>query len=162
MKYGTIVSIKKIFFNVYLFLRQRETKHEWGRVRERGKHRIWSRLQALSCQHRARCRARTHGPWDNDLSRSRTLNRLSHPGSPVKTFLSLRSEERRVGKECVRAKGRHIIWSRLQALSCQHRAQRGAPTLVPQGHDQSQSPMFNRLSHPGAPIVSILNKNLWW
>ena len=25
----------KIFFNVYLFLRQRETEHEWGRVRER-------------------------------------------------------------------------------------------------------------------------------
>ena len=24
-----------IFFNVYLFLRQRETEHEWGRVRER-------------------------------------------------------------------------------------------------------------------------------
>ena len=23
------------FFNVYLFLRQRETEHEWGRVRER-------------------------------------------------------------------------------------------------------------------------------
>ena len=26
---------KKIFFNVYLFLRQRETEHERGRVRER-------------------------------------------------------------------------------------------------------------------------------
>ena len=32
---------KKIFFNVYLlFLRQRETEYEWGRVRERGRHRI--------------------------------------------------------------------------------------------------------------------------
>ena len=51
-----------IFFNVYLFLRQRETEHEWGRVRERGRHRIRSRLQALSCQHRARRRAQTHGP----------------------------------------------------------------------------------------------------
>ena len=30
-----IFFIKKIFFNVYLFLRQRETEHEWGRVRER-------------------------------------------------------------------------------------------------------------------------------
>ena len=36
----------KIFFNVYLFLRQRETEHEWGRGRERGRHRIRSRLQA--------------------------------------------------------------------------------------------------------------------
>ena len=27
-------------------------------------------------------RAQTHEPWDHDLSRSRTLNRLSHPGAP--------------------------------------------------------------------------------
>ena len=67
------------FFNVYLFLRQRETEHEWGRVRERGRHRIRSRLQALSCQHRARRGALTHEPWDHDLSWSRMLNRLSHP-----------------------------------------------------------------------------------
>ena len=67
----------------YLFLRQRETEHEQGRGRERGRHRIWSRLQAPSCQHRDRHGARTHRPWDHDLSRSRTLNRLSHPGAPV-------------------------------------------------------------------------------
>ena len=65
----------------YLFLRQRETEHEQGRVRERGRHRIRSRLQALSCQHRAWCGAQTHGLWDHDLSGSRTLNRLSHPGA---------------------------------------------------------------------------------
>ena len=42
------------FFNDYLFFeRQRETEHEWGRSREGGRHRIPSRLQALSCQHRA-------------------------------------------------------------------------------------------------------------
>uniref|UniRef100_A0ABI7X6E2 Uncharacterized protein n=1 Tax=Felis catus TaxID=9685 RepID=A0ABI7X6E2_FELCA len=28
-----------------------ETEHEWRRGRERGRHRIRSRLQALSCQH---------------------------------------------------------------------------------------------------------------
>ena len=50
--------------------------------RERGRHRIWSRLQVPSCQHRARCRARTHTLWDHDLSRSRIPNRLSHPGAP--------------------------------------------------------------------------------
>ena len=33
------------FFNVYLFLGQRETEHERGRGRERGRHRIGSRLQ---------------------------------------------------------------------------------------------------------------------
>ena len=74
---------KNFFFNVYLFLRQRETEHERGRVRERGRHRIWNRLQALSGQHRARRGARTHRPWDHDLSRSWLLNRLSHPGTPM-------------------------------------------------------------------------------
>ena len=38
------------FFYVYLFLTERETEHEQGRGRERGRHRIWNRLQALSCQ----------------------------------------------------------------------------------------------------------------
>ena len=77
----------KHFFNVYLFLRQRETEHEWGRGRERGRHRIWSRLQALSHQNRAQRGARTHGPWDHDLSQSRTLNRLSHPGAPQQPWI---------------------------------------------------------------------------
>ena len=35
---------KNFFFNVYLFLRQREAEHEPGRVRERGRHRIRSRF----------------------------------------------------------------------------------------------------------------------
>uniref|UniRef100_A0A8C9JUQ4 Pyrroline-5-carboxylate reductase catalytic N-terminal domain-containing protein n=1 Tax=Panthera tigris altaica TaxID=74533 RepID=A0A8C9JUQ4_PANTA len=38
----------------YLFLRERETEHEQGRDRERGRHRIRGRLQAPSCQYRAR------------------------------------------------------------------------------------------------------------
>ena len=37
------------------------------------------------CQHRARRGAQTHGLRDHDLSRSRTPNRLSHPGAPRKT-----------------------------------------------------------------------------
>ena len=53
-----------------------------GRVTERGGHRIQSRLQAPSCQPRAQCGAQTHGLPDHDLSRSRTLSRLSHPGDP--------------------------------------------------------------------------------
>ena len=48
---------------------------------------IWllnpSRLQPPSGQHRARRRARTHKLRDHDLSRSQTLNQLSHPGTPV-------------------------------------------------------------------------------
>ena len=78
--------LKKFFFNIYLFLRQRETEHEPGRVRERRRHRIRNKLQPLSCQHRARHGARTHRPRDHDLSRSRTRNRLSHPGAPVLCF----------------------------------------------------------------------------
>ena len=72
-----------IFLTFYLFLRQRETEHEQGRGRERGRHRIGSRLQALSHQPRARRGARTHGPRDRDLNWSRTPNRLSHPGAPI-------------------------------------------------------------------------------
>ena len=74
------------FLHLFIFERQRETEHEQGRGRERGRHRIRSRLQALGCQHRAQYGARTHEPWDHDLSRSRTLNRLSHPGTPIANF----------------------------------------------------------------------------
>ena len=38
---------------MFLFIFVTETEHEQGRARERGRHRIGSRLQALSCQHRA-------------------------------------------------------------------------------------------------------------
>ena len=58
-----------------------ETECQQGRSRERGRHRIWSRLLALSCQHGARRGARTHELRDRDLSRSWTLNPLSHPGA---------------------------------------------------------------------------------
>ena len=60
------------FFNVFIFIFETETEHEQGRGRERGKHRIQSRLQALSCQDRAQRGAWTHGVWDRDLSWSRT------------------------------------------------------------------------------------------
>ena len=53
---------------MFIFEREREREHEWGRGRERAGHRIRSRLQALSCQHRAPCRAWSHNPWDHDLS----------------------------------------------------------------------------------------------
>ena len=74
------------FILFYLFLR--ETKYELGRCRERGRHRIRSRLQALSCQHRAWRRARTHGLWDHDLNRSQSPNQLSHPGALPKEAIS--------------------------------------------------------------------------
>ena len=58
-------------------------RSELGRGRERGVHRIQSRLQALSCQHRGRRGAWTHEPWDHDLSWSRMLTWLRHPGAPT-------------------------------------------------------------------------------
>ena len=75
--------LKKIF--IYFWEKERQSVRGGGteRERERGRHRNWSRLQALSCQHRAGCRARTHEPRDHDLSRSQMLNWLSHPGAPL-------------------------------------------------------------------------------
>ena len=82
-----------LIFNVYLFLRQRETEHERGRGREReGDTESEAGLQAPSHQPRARRGARTHGPRDRDLSRSRTLNRLSHPGAPKIIFLNITTD----------------------------------------------------------------------
>ena len=66
-----------LFFYVCLFLRESTSR---GGA-ERGRHRIWSRLHALSCQHRAHRGALTHKSWDHDLSWSWTLNPLSHPGA---------------------------------------------------------------------------------
>ena len=48
------------FLHLFIFEWQWETEHKWGRGRERRRPRIWSRLQALNCQHRAQCGVRTH------------------------------------------------------------------------------------------------------
>ena len=64
-----------------------------GRGRERGRHRIWSRLQALSCQHRSQRGAWIHRLRDHDLSRSWMLNWLSHPGSPRKFLVTILSNK---------------------------------------------------------------------
>ena len=62
-------------------------------------------------------------------------------------FETLREHEQGRGRE----RGRHRIRNRLQALSAQHRARRGARTHRPRDHDLSPSPTLNRPSHPGAP-----------
>ena len=68
----------------HLLLRERERERE----RQTDRHRIWRRLQALSCQHRAQCGVWTHELWDHDLSWSRMLNRLRHSGAPQVIFLN--------------------------------------------------------------------------
>ena len=65
---------KKFLTFIYFWETERQSVRGGGAERERGRHRIWSRLQALSCQQRAQCRARTHRPRDHHLSQSRTLN----------------------------------------------------------------------------------------
>ena len=66
-----------------------------------------------------------------------------------------RSREREQERGRGRERGRHRIQSRLQVLSCQHRARCGVRTHKLQDHDLSQSRMLNQLSHAGA-----LNGNL--
>ena len=62
--------------------RERDSTGREGAERKRERDRVQSRLQAPSCRHRARRGARTHQLCDQDLSRSQTPHRLSHPGAP--------------------------------------------------------------------------------
>ena len=73
----------KKFFNVYF----------WGRGGEKrqGDTESWSRLQDLSCQHRALRRAWTHKLRDHDLSRSQVFNRLSHSRTLENAFFEISS-----------------------------------------------------------------------
>ena len=103
---------------MFIFEREGETEHKWERGSERGRHRITSRLQALSCQHRARRGARTHRPRDHDLSRSQMLNLLSHSGAPRFINLFFKERQHKQGRGREKGGGRHRIQSRLQAPSC--------------------------------------------
>ena len=155
---------KQIFLIVRSFFRDRAWVGEGQR--ERGRHRIGSRLQALSCQHRARHGARAHKPWDHDLSWSWMLNQLSYPDTPLLKCFNVFERERERERERRRVsgggaeRGRPRIRSRLQALSCQHTAWHGAWTHKPWDHDLSRSWMLNQLSYPGAPPGICFNHYL--
>ena len=66
---------------MFVYFSETEKDRAWAGEgqRERHTHRIWSRLPAPSCEHRAQCGAWTHESWDHDLNWSWTPNRLSHP-----------------------------------------------------------------------------------
>ena len=72
-------------------------------------------------------------------------------------FIFQRERDRERERQCERGKGRqrrrHRIWSRLPALSCQHRARHGAWIHKLRDHDLSQSRRPNWLSHPGAQVI---------
>ena len=76
-------------------MRKRET--EWRRGRKNGRHRIQSRFQAPSRQHRARRGARTDRPRDHGLSRSPT--RVKRPG-PYATRHVRKQQPRPLSKLC--------------------------------------------------------------
>ena len=69
-----------------MFIFERDRVQVGEGQRARGTHRFRSKLQALSCQHRAWRGARIHEPWDHDLSWRWTLNQLRHPGAPRSYF----------------------------------------------------------------------------
>ena len=71
-------------FNI-LFISEGWREEREGGEAEREGDKIWSKIQALSCQHRTRLGAQTHKLWDHNLSGSWTLNQLSNPGSLVAT-----------------------------------------------------------------------------
>ena len=62
------LSLLHFFKCLFIFERETEKERERGRGRERGRYRIWTRLQALSYQHRAQRRAWTYKLWDHNLS----------------------------------------------------------------------------------------------
>ena len=100
---------------MFIYFWERETEHEWGRRRERRKHRIWSRLQALSCQYRAQYGAQTYELGNHDLRWSQTLNQLSHRGAPIFTLLKMFIHfwERQHEQKRVRERGGQRVQSRL-------------------------------------------------
>ena len=109
--------IKKIFY-VYLFLKERKTQCEWGRGREREGDTIQSRVQAPSCQHRAWLRARTHKPWDHDLSWGQMPNRLSHPGAPGYVYFKSLFILRERASMHVEERGRERVRERIPSRIC--------------------------------------------
>ena len=73
---------------MFIYFWNRERDRAWtGEGQRERETQNRSRLQALRCQHRAQHGARTHGTWNHDLSRSQTLNRLSHPGAPNGNYI---------------------------------------------------------------------------
>ena len=89
-----------LFFYFYFltFIHLWETERDRTRVgkgqREGDTHTQRSRLKAPSCQHRAPHKAQTQELWDHDLSQSRILNWLSHPGTPWDSYFQFRSFSR--------------------------------------------------------------------
>ena len=128
--------------------RERETERDREREREDPK-------QALCWQQTAWHRARTHKPWDRDLSWSRTRNQLRHPSAP-KVYLFLREGER----ECKLGRTSERETEDLkQALCWQQTAWCGAQTCKLWDHDLSWSQTLSQPTDPlRCPKNALFNK----
>ena len=116
------------FFNVYLFLRQRETEHERGRGRERETQNLkqapGSELSAQSPM---------WGSNSQTVSQSWMFKKIF-----FSTFIYFWDRERQSMNGGGAERGRHRIGNRLQALSHQPRARRGARTHGPRDRDLAE------------------------
>ena len=90
---GSLVSFYLFTYFVILFLTEREREQAGEGQRETGRHRIQSsRLQALSCQHRAWCRtlnSQTVRSWPEPRSDAWPTQPPRHPGSLVSEVSSI-------------------------------------------------------------------------
>ena len=94
-----LFQLKKIFFNVYLFLRERETEteteteYEWGRGREREtqnpKQILGSELSAESPTWGSNSQTMTSWP------EPKSLKQWSYPGTPQRTVFKLKTEKQK-------------------------------------------------------------------
>ena len=75
-----------LLFLMFIYFWEGKRQTAWMGEGQRETHRIWRRLPALSCQHRAWRGAQTHELWDHDWSQSQTLNQLRPPGAPRNLF----------------------------------------------------------------------------
>ena len=152
-------------------MKEREAEHEQRKSRERGRHRIWSRLWAVGTEPNAGL-----APTNCEIMTWAEVRRLTNWATQVplkyfifkwlkKGFFNVYFWEREIECECGRCseRGRHRIWSTFQALSCQHRAHPGGWTQELWDHDlcQSSMPKPNQLSHSGGPKQIIFKKEAY-
>ena len=177
ISYCTFCTTLKIFvLNVYFWRRERQSTRGGGAEREGdSESQAGSRFWAVSTEPDAGLQ-----PTNREIM-TRATEPSRHPNTilfvqykiPVVSFLMFtyfwdreRQSMSRGGAE--RERGRHRNWSRLQAPSCQHRAWCRASTHRPWDHDPNRSQTLNRLSHPGAPVFTLLVSTwddqmpAWW
>ena len=135
-----------IFFNVYLFLRKSETQREQGRARETARHRIWSRLQALSCQCRAQRGAQT---TNREIMTWAEVRRSTDWATQAPLFIFERERARAQAGEGQREREVERIPSMFHTVSEQPYEGLNPMNCEIMTLAKIKSRVFNWLSHPG-------------